>query len=58
MPEDQQEKSIVIDSEMYQRLMKACSYKSKEQREKEKEDAAKERERVAVNILSSTQARK
>lgn len=53
MPEDQDQKSVVIDRGTYGRLLRACNYKSKDDLEQEKLKADAERDRLIV-ILNFT----
>jgi len=48
VPEDQEQKSVVIDRGTYGRLLRACNYKSKDDLEQEKLRADAERDRVIV----------
>jgi hypothetical protein len=53
VPEDQDQKSVVIDRGTYGRLLRACNYKSKDDLEQEKLKADAERDRLIV-ILNFT----
>jgi hypothetical protein len=48
VPEDQGQKSLVIDGETYGRLLKACNFKSKEQIEEEKQRSNQDQDRLIV----------
>jgi endonuclease YncB( thermonuclease family) len=48
IPEEQQQTSIVIDKDTYKRLLRACSYKNKEQLELEKQKLNEEKDRLIV----------
>lgn len=50
VPEDQGQKSLVIDGETYGRLLKACNYKSKSELEDEKQRANDEQDRIVNEI--------
>lgn len=52
VPEDQGQKSLVIDGETYGRLLKACNYKTKEELESEKQRASEEQDRVVNEIYN------
>jgi hypothetical protein len=56
VPEDQDQKSVVIDRGTYGRLLRACNYKSKDDLEEEKLRADAERDRLIV-ILNFTSSR-
>lgn len=49
VPEDQGQKSLVIDGETYGRLLRACNHKSKSDIEKEKQNANDEQDRIIVS---------
>ena len=51
MPEEQGQKSIVIDRDTYGRLLKACNYKTKEELEMEKQRASEEQDRLVVRSI-------
>lgn len=50
VPEDQGQKSLVIDGETYGRLLRACNYKSKSDIEQEKQNANDEQDRIIVSL--------
>lgn len=50
VPEDQGQKSLVIDGETYGRLLKACNYKSPEQIEYEKQRANEDQDKLVQEI--------
>ncbi len=54
VPEDQGQKSLVIDGETYGRLLKACNYKSKEQIEQEKHRSNQDQDRLIVRTPGIT----
>ena len=51
VPEDQGQKSLVIDGETYSRLLKACNYKSPEQIEYEKQRANEDQDKLVVSFV-------
>ncbi len=53
VPEDQGQKSLVIDGETYGRLLKACNYKSKSDIEREKQEASEQQDRIIVRPIFS-----
>lgn len=50
VPEDQGQKSLVIDGQTYDRLLKACNFKSKDQLEMEKKRADEDQDRLVNEI--------
>lgn len=50
VPEDQGQKSLVIDGQTYGRLLKACNYKTKEEIEEEKQRANEQQDALVNEI--------
>lgn len=50
VPEDQGQKSLVIDGETYGRLLRACNYKTKDDLEEEKRRANEQQDRLVNEI--------
>ena len=53
MPDEPQNKAVVIDKNTYSRLLKSCNIKSKEdyEVEKQREDAEKDRIIVIIRLI-------
>lgn len=52
IPEDQGQKSLVIDGQTYGRLLKACNFKTKEEMEVEKQRSVEEQDRLVNEIYN------
>jgi hypothetical protein len=48
VPQDSGDKSVIIDGSTYSRLLNACNYKTKDEREYEKEEIHKEKDQIIV----------
>ena len=51
VPEQPKDQAVVIDRDTYKRLLNACNYKSKEEREADKELLNKEKDKIIVIFL-------
>ena len=49
VPQDKNDTSVVLDRGTYKRLLNACNYKSKDQREQEQEEIHKEKDQIIVS---------
>lgn len=56
VPEDQGQKSLVIDGETYGRLLKACNFKSKDQIEQEKQRSSQNQDKLINEIYERKKA--